>query len=149
MTLGKDRFVALRCGIGGGELMTEPIEVIGPRLGVNATCLFGHLQVRVIADASVPEGFDFESCNGLSRGDETDCEITWGQERRDLTPFVGQEYPFALSRRQRYELVRLSNRGQLSRLTRMRRKAKYTTVIQWTLGMGGLRCFDSALLRSA
>ena len=91
VTLGKDRFVALRCGIGGGELMTEPIEVVGPRLGVNATCLFGNLQVRVIAEASVPEGFDFDSCNGLARGDETDCEITWGQERRDLTPFVGRE----------------------------------------------------------
>ena len=26
---------------------------------------------------------------------------------------------------------------------------KYTTVIQWTLGMGVLRCFDYALLRSA
>ena len=90
VTLHKDRFVALRCGIQGGELMTEPIEVIGPKLGVNATCLFGHLQVRVIAEASVPEGFDFDSCNGLARGDETDCEVTWGQERRDLTPFVGR-----------------------------------------------------------
>ena len=71
VTLCKDRFVALRCGIGGGELMTEPIEVIGPRLGVNATCLFGHLQMRVIVEAAVPEGFDFDSCNGLERGDET------------------------------------------------------------------------------
>ena len=26
---------------------------------------------------------------------------------------------------------------------------KHTTVIQWTLGMGDLRCFDSAWLRSA
>ena len=38
VTLRKDGFVAFRCGIRGGELMTEPVEVKGPRLSVNATC---------------------------------------------------------------------------------------------------------------
>ena len=92
-TLRKDGFVALRCGIRGAELMTEPVEITGPRLSINATCLFGKVQVRVVDDVGVPEGYDFESCNGLERADATDCAITWGQER-DLTPFVGKKVRF-------------------------------------------------------
>ncbi len=90
-TLRKDGFVALRCGISGAEMMTEPIEVTGPRLAVNATSLFGRVQMRVIDDISIPAGYDFESCNALDHGDETDCEMTWGEDKRDLTPFVGKK----------------------------------------------------------
>ena len=90
-TLRKDGFVALRCGISGGEMMTEEIEVTGPRLSLNAICLFGRVQVRVIDDVSVPEGYDFESCNGFERADAIDHPITWGDEERDLTPFVGRK----------------------------------------------------------
>ena len=90
-TLRKDGFVAMRCGIRGGDLMTEPVEVTGPRLSVNAICLFGRLQIRVIDDVSVPEGYDFADCNALERGDDTDCPITWGDEHKDLSPFVGKK----------------------------------------------------------
>jgi hypothetical protein len=91
VTLRKDGFVALRCGIRGGEMMTEPVEVTGPNLSINAICLFGRVQVRVIDDVSVPEGYDFTACNGLESRDETDCPITWGTEQRDLAPFVGKK----------------------------------------------------------
>ena len=90
-TLRKDGFVALRCGIRGGDLMTERVEVTGPRLSVNAICLFGRLQIRVIDDVSVPEGYDFADCNALERRDDTDCPITWGDEKRDLSRFVGRK----------------------------------------------------------
>ncbi len=90
LRLRRDGFVALRCGIRGGEVMTEPIEVTGPGLAINAICLFGELQVRVIDDYSVPEGYDFAECNGLERGDEISQTITWGDEKRDLSPFVGK-----------------------------------------------------------
>ena len=90
-TLRKDGFVALRCGIRGGDLMTEPVEVTGPRLSVNAICLFGRVQIRVIDDVSVPEGYDFADCNALERRDDTDCPITWGEGKRDLSPFVGKK----------------------------------------------------------
>ena len=91
LRLRRDGFVALRCGIRGGELMTEPLEVTGPNLSINAICLFGRVQVRIIDDVSVPEGYDFAACNALESRDETDCPITWGAERRDLTPFVGKK----------------------------------------------------------
>jgi hypothetical protein len=90
-TLRKDGFVALRCGIRGGDLMTEPVEVTGPRLSVNAICLFGRVQIRVIDDVTVPEGYDFDACNGLESRDDTDCPITWGEEKRDLSPFIGKK----------------------------------------------------------
>ena len=91
VTLGRDRFVALRCGIGGGEMMTEPVEVVGARLFLNAMCLFGRVEVRIVDDFAVSEGYDFEACNGLECGDEMDCEITWGDDRRDLAPFAGRK----------------------------------------------------------
>ena len=71
--------------------MTEPFEVRGPRLLLNALCLFGRVQVRVIDDISVPEGYDFAACNALERGDETDFELSWGAQRRDLSPLVGRK----------------------------------------------------------
>ena len=49
-TLRKDGFVALRSGIRGGDLMTEPVEVLGPKLYLNALSLFGRVQIRVIED---------------------------------------------------------------------------------------------------
>jgi len=91
VTLRKDGFVALRCGISGGELMSEPFEVTAPGLFLNAQCLFGRVQVRVIDDISVPQGYGFEACNALEQGDETDFELTWGAERRDLSAFVGRK----------------------------------------------------------
>ena len=47
--------------------------------------------MRVIDDISVPQGFGFEACNALEQGDETDFELTWGAERRDLSAFVGRK----------------------------------------------------------
>ena len=91
LTLRRDAFAAMRCGIGGGELMTEPILVSGPRLSVNALVLFGQLRLRVVDGMEVPGGYSMEECNGLVRGDSTDFEITWGEERRDLAPFVGRK----------------------------------------------------------
>ena len=73
------------------EAQTEPVEVTGPRLSVNAICLFGRLQIRVIDDVSVPEGYDFADCNALERRDVTDCPITWGDGHKDLSPFVGKK----------------------------------------------------------
>jgi hypothetical protein len=90
-SLRKDGFVALRCGIRGGELMSEPVKITGPRLFINATCLFGRVRVRLIDDISVPEGFDFDSCNGLDCGDETNWEICWGTEQRNLSAFIGKK----------------------------------------------------------
>ena len=90
-TLRMDGFVALRCGMRGGEVMTEPFEVTSPGLAVNAICLFGRVQIRVIDDVTVPEGYDFDACNGLESRDDTDCPITWGEEKRDLSPFVGKK----------------------------------------------------------
>ena len=87
--LRKDGFVALRCGIRGAALMTEPVEVIGPKLFLNAISLYGKVRVRVIDDFAVAEGYDFDDCNGLENGDETDCEVTWGG--KDLSPFVGRK----------------------------------------------------------
>ena len=49
----------------------------------------GH--VRVVVDAEVPVEYTFESCNGLVRDDQTDFEITWGPQRKDLSPFVGHQ----------------------------------------------------------
>ena len=90
LTLRKDGFVALRSGIPGGELMTEPVEVLLPKLYLNALSYFGRVQIRVIENVSVPNGYSLEECNGLERGDETGFEVTWGKDRKDLSPFVGK-----------------------------------------------------------
>ncbi len=90
-TLRKDGFVAMRSGIRGGELMTEPVEVQQPKLYLNAFSYFGRVRIRVIENVSVPKGYSFEQCNGLERGDETDFEITWGKDRKDLSPFLGKK----------------------------------------------------------
>ena len=87
--LRKDGFVALRCGIRGAALITEPVEVTGPKLFLNAICLFGKMRVRVIEDFTVAEGYGFDDCAGLENGDETDCELSWGG--KDLAPFVGRK----------------------------------------------------------
>jgi hypothetical protein len=89
-TLRKDGFVALRCGIRGGEVMTEPILVTAPRLYLNAAAPFARVLVRVIDDMEEAPGFSFEACNGLIRGDEVSWEITWGEEGRDLSRFAGR-----------------------------------------------------------
>ena len=49
------------------------------------------MQIRVIDDVSVPEGYDFAACNALERRDDTDYAITWGAEQKDLSPFVGKK----------------------------------------------------------
>ena len=87
--LRRDGFVALRCGISGAALMIEPVEVTGPKLFLNAISLFGKVRVRVIDDFAVAEGYDFEACEGLEHGDETDCDVSWGG--KDLAPFVGRK----------------------------------------------------------
>ncbi len=96
-TLRKDGFVGM-CTGGAGELMTEPVRVDGARLFLNASVFGtkkpsnnGRIRVRVVCDTEVPEGFELDNCNGLERDDQTDFEITWGQERSDLARFVGQE----------------------------------------------------------
>ena len=71
--------------------MTEPVEVLQPKLYLNALSFFGRVQIRVIENVSVPNGYSFDECNGLERGDETDFEITWGKDRRDLSVFVGKK----------------------------------------------------------
>ena len=91
LTLRRDAFAALRCGVGGAELMTEPILVRGPRLALNALVLFGRLRLRIIDGLEVPRGYSLEECNGMVRDDSTDFEVTWGEERRDLTPFIGSK----------------------------------------------------------
>ena len=65
-------------------------------------------------------------------------------------PLGGRSPPRAPVRRRRaaYSLFH-SPSGNAGRGPRQKRGPKYTTVIQWTLGMGDLRCFDSAALRSA
>ena len=90
-TLRKDGFAALRCGIRGGALMSEPVTVTGSKLFLNATCLFGRVRVRVIDDFAAPEGYDLDLCNGLENTDRTGCPITWGADGKDLTPFVGRQ----------------------------------------------------------
>ena len=89
--LRKDGFVALRCGMRGAELMTEPVTVSAAKLYLNATILFGEVKVRVVDDYSVPEGFDLDDCNGLDHDDLTSFEITWGDQRRDLSQFAGRK----------------------------------------------------------
>ena len=78
--------------------MTEPVQVDGPRLYLNASVFgnkgsadLGNLRVRVISDIEVPDGFAFEDCNGLARGDRTDFEVTWGPKRDNLARFVGRK----------------------------------------------------------
>ena len=93
----KDGFVALRCGIRGAEMMTEPVTVSGKKLYLNATTLFGEVNVRVVDDYSVPEGFDLDDCNGLDHDDLTGFEITWGDERRDLSQFAGRQVRLHIS----------------------------------------------------
>ena len=94
-TLRKDGFVAL-CTGGPAELMTEPVRVEAPRLYVNASVFGtkrsaenGRIRARVVCDTQVPEGFSIEDCNGLVRDDQTDFELTWGEERRNLSEFKG------------------------------------------------------------
>ena len=98
VTLRKDGFVALRCGNQGGDVMTEPVAVSGPRLFLNAAVFgtkmgaeLGSVRVRVVVDIEVPEEFTFETCNGLVRDDQTAFEITWGPDRKNLSHFAGQE----------------------------------------------------------
>lgn len=90
VTLRRDGFAALRCGARGGEVMTEPVRVEGPRLLLNAAVLFGGIRVRVIRDAQVVPGFTPEECHGAEGDDRLDFEITWGEGPRDLTELVGQ-----------------------------------------------------------
>jgi len=90
-TLRRDGFVSLRCGMRGGELMTEPILVSGPRLLLNAVCLFGQIRARVICGDEAPSEFSLEECKGLARGDQTGFELTWGHEGRNLAPLVGRQ----------------------------------------------------------
>ena len=89
--LRRDGFVALRCGIRGGELMTEPIQITGARLLLNALCLFGDLEVQIVDDTRIPPGYSFDECHGLHHEDRTAFEVTWGEAGRDLTPFVGRK----------------------------------------------------------
>lgn len=95
-TLRKDGFVGM-CTGGGGELMTEPVRVEAPRLFLNASVFGtkgssenGRILVRVVCDAEVPDGYGFEACNGLTRDDQTDFEITWGTQRNNPGRFVDQ-----------------------------------------------------------
>jgi hypothetical protein len=78
--------------------MTEPVTVNAPNLYLNAVVFgtkmgadYGTVRVRVVCDSEVPEEYTFESCNGLVRDDLTDCPITWGEDRRSLARFDGQE----------------------------------------------------------
>ena len=97
-TLRRDGFVALRCGNQGGDVMTEPVPVNAPNLYLNAVVFgtkmgadLGNVRVRVVCDTEVPEEYTFESCNGLVRDDQTNCCVTWGEDRKNLARFNGQE----------------------------------------------------------
>ena len=89
--LRRDGFVALRCGIRGGELMTEPITITGSRLALNASSPFGTVDVQVVDDTNIPPGFTFDDCNGLRNQDHTAFQVTWGEAQQDLTPFLGEK----------------------------------------------------------
>ena len=91
LTLRKGGFVAFRCGIQGGDVMSEPVKVTGPKLYLNAVSYFGRVQIRAIEDVSVLSGYSFEECNGLEFGEDTDFEITWGKDQKTLSPFVGKK----------------------------------------------------------
>ena len=91
LTLRKDGFTALRSGIRGGDIMTEPVEVSGPDLYINAFSPFGRVQIRVLHGGAVVPGYSLQECNGLVKGDNTDFRITWGWNRKNLSSFVGKK----------------------------------------------------------
>ena len=91
LTLRKDGFVALRSGIRGGDVMTEPVTVTGPKLYLNAYSFFGNVRIRILHDGAAAPGYSFEECNGLEKADETDFPVTWGPGQKDLAPFAGKK----------------------------------------------------------
>ena len=88
--IGRDRFVALAAGHDEGQLVTEPVEVGGEQLLVNAACIGGELAVEVIGDdgRALP-GYERRSCQLLA-ADSIDWRVTWA-EREDLRVLVGQQ----------------------------------------------------------
>ena len=88
--IGRDRFVALAAGRDEGQLVTEPVEVGGEQLLVNAACIGGELAVEVIGDdGRVLPGYERSSCQPLA-ADSIDWRVTWA-EREDLRVLVGQQ----------------------------------------------------------
>ncbi|MBM3457601.1 MAG: hypothetical protein FJX77_03585 [Armatimonadetes bacterium] len=70
--------------------MTEPVRVEGPRLFLNAICLFGRVRARLIEGCEEVAGYSLEECNGMARTDHTAFEFTWGEQRRTLAPLAGR-----------------------------------------------------------
>lgn len=77
---------------------TSPVTVSAPKLFLNGAVFgnemrveIGNVRVRVVTDVEVFEGFTFKSCNGLVCDDQTDFEVTWGPDRKNLDAVVVKE----------------------------------------------------------
>ena len=88
--LGLDRFAALSAGQQTGVLVTDIVEVGGPRLFVNAALRDGRarVEVRSALGEQIP-GLTIDECDEI-RGDEIDHPVTWNGSP-ELSRLAGQQ----------------------------------------------------------
>ena len=74
---GRDRWAALTVGQDGGEFVSEPIEVGGERLLLNADAEFGDVQIQLLEEFAGPiEGYGVTEADQLD-ADGVDLPVTW------------------------------------------------------------------------
>jgi hypothetical protein len=88
-TIRVDGFASVHAGVAGGELVTKPLEVTGPRLLVNySTSAAGLMQFELLDEAGQPiPGFTLADSEQLF-GDEIEHAVSWGAS--DLASLEGR-----------------------------------------------------------
>jgi hypothetical protein len=74
-----DRYVSRDAGASGGTLLTQPLELKGKTLTVNAD-IQGEIQVRLLREKGMPvRGHDWKDCKPL-KGDSISHKVNWGRK---------------------------------------------------------------------
>jgi hypothetical protein len=89
-----DRYVSRNAGAKGGTLLTQPLELKGRALTVNAD-IQGEMRIRLLGENGKPvRGYDWKDCPPL-KGDSISHKISWGGSREKL-PDVAVRLEFKL-----------------------------------------------------
>jgi len=87
-TLRRDAFAGMAAGRHMGQLVTEPVEIAGPRLLLNLAPHGGEAWVELLDDTGhAITGYAKDDCATLV-DDGVDCPVSW--KGGDLSRFVGQ-----------------------------------------------------------
>ena len=90
MTLGRDRFVSVDAGTGGGSFVTLPLNFTGDSLLLNVDVhQGGHVRVALLDENGNPlPGYGLNNCLPIT-DDELDEMVRW-TSGSDLSALVGQ-----------------------------------------------------------